>query len=102
MSNWRREIRWPGAPDGGRAPRTAAIPLAMGERGPQKPGRQMGRMGAEDPTTIRNQSSKEMSQLVSLGLQIAGVVAVGLDADGDLLHDLEAVALDADQLPGVV
>src|SRR5437762_13341364 len=76
MPNWRREIRWLGASDGGRAPRTAAIPLAMGERGPQTrgpheiavvggadfvgwemPGRQMGRMGAEDPSVIWHQSS---------------------------------------------
>ena len=30
----------------------------MGERGPQKPGREMGRMGAEDPSTSRNQSPR--------------------------------------------
>src|SRR5215813_7129991 len=30
----------------------------MGERGPQKQGREMGCMGAEDPPPIRNQSSK--------------------------------------------
>src|SRR5262245_55895968 len=30
----------------------------MGERGPQKPGREMGCMGAEDTSTTRNHSSR--------------------------------------------
>src|SRR6266516_4599746 len=34
----------------GPAPRTAASPLVEGERGPQKPGREVGCMGAEDPS----------------------------------------------------
>jgi Family of unknown function (DUF5682) len=38
-SSSRREIRRPGAPGRGPAPRTGASPLVVGERGPQKPGR---------------------------------------------------------------
>src|SRR5215467_3297573 len=70
-----RGIRWPGAPDRGRAPRTGASPLIVGERGPQKPGREIpgspgnrgggvriswggvGCMGAEGPSSIWNHSS---------------------------------------------
>src|SRR5438309_3517455 len=35
----------------------------MGGRGPQKPGRQMRRMGAEDPSAIRNQSSSSSDEI---------------------------------------
>src|SRR5258708_13718010 len=67
-SSSRREIRRPGAPDRGPAPRTGASPLVVGERGPQKPGREIpgspgnrggggriswgggGCMGGEDPS----------------------------------------------------
>jgi hypothetical protein len=49
-SSSRREIRRPGAPDRGPAPRTGASLPVVGERGPQKPGREMGCMGDEDPS----------------------------------------------------
>src|SRR5690349_3509875 len=73
-SDWRREIRWPGQIVAlRRGPERAHS--SMGERGPQKQGREipgspgnrgggvrifwggMGCMGAEDPSTVRNQSS---------------------------------------------
>src|SRR5262249_46814849 len=47
-----REIRRPGAPDRGCAPRTAGSPWDMGDRGPQKHGRDMGCMGGEDPSAL--------------------------------------------------
>src|SRR5262245_46822430 len=45
----------------------------MGERGPQKQGREMGRMGAEDPSTIRNQSSRP-DLYVSVDVEATGPV----------------------------
>jgi hypothetical protein len=49
-SSSRREIRGPGAPDRGPAPRTGASLPVVGERGPQKQGREMGCLGREDPS----------------------------------------------------
>jgi K+-transporting ATPase ATPase B chain len=49
-SGSRREIRGPGAPDRGSAPRTGASLPVVGEGGPQKQGREMGCLGAEDPS----------------------------------------------------
>ena len=46
----------------------------MGERGPQKQGREMGCMGAEDPSTIRNQSSSPTEPLSGASLQSASAL----------------------------
>src|SRR5437588_10323215 len=56
----------------------------MGERGPQKPGRQMGRMGGEDPPVIRNQSSsvaddgprQNILEVVEVSKRFGGLTAV--------------------------
>src|SRR5215467_4119930 len=51
-SSSRRGIRRPGAPAGGRAPRTGASPWDMGERGPQKPGRQLGHLDTKSLASL--------------------------------------------------
>src|SRR5262245_19599221 len=43
-----------------------------------------------------------MSQLIFLGFQIAGVILVGWDLDGDAFDNAQAVAVQADDLAGVV
>src|SRR5262249_54477840 len=48
----------------------------MGERGPQKQGREMGCMGAEDPSASRNQSST-MGATPARGF-LAGVAGAGM------------------------
>src|SRR5438094_6326504 len=68
-SQWRREIRWPGAPDGGSASRTGASAFGMRERGPQKPSRQMGCMGAEDPAKLGTSHLRRARILPEEGLE---------------------------------
>lgn len=43
-----------------------------------------------------------MTQFLLFRLQVPSIVAVGGDADGDLLDDFEAIALEADDLLGVI
>src|SRR4051794_10442912 len=45
---------------------------------------------------------EQVAELVLLGLQVAAVVEVGRDLDGHALDDAQAVAVDADDLLGVV
>src|SRR5579859_8156462 len=57
ISNSRRDIWAPGARDRGRGPRSAASPLEVGARAPQDTGREIGCLGAKDPSWIRDHSS---------------------------------------------
>lgn len=43
-----------------------------------------------------------MAEFFAFGFEVFFVVAVGFDADGDLLGDFEAVAFEADDFFGVV
>ncbi len=73
------------APDRGPAPRTGASPLEMGEGGPQKPGREMGCMGVEDPShyLIGVLGGETAEQAVEVGTV---VVDVDRDAHAALPH----------------
>ena len=52
--------------------------------------------------TLHSSFSQFVSHSCALCLEVAAIVFVGLDHDGDVLHDGEAVAFQADTLDGVV
>src|SRR5260370_22989596 len=65
-----------------------------------------GRVPAPEPAVRVSPSPidfvKEMTQLLSLRIEVATIVLVGNHGDRDSLDDAEAVALDADHFLGVV
>src|ERR1043166_5414043 len=48
------------------------------------------------------EKSHQMPELFALGIEISGIVRIGLHADGDLLDDFQAVALQPDDFLGIV
>src|SRR4051812_9358912 len=62
----------------------------------------MGRRRPVSSDTVTASVVKEMAELISLDVQIAQVLAGWAGDERHPLHDLQVVALEADELPRVV